>query len=441
MPLVGLGCVAGAAGVARLHDYLVGHPDAVAVLMSVELCSLTLQRDDASMPNLVGSGLFGDGAAAVVAVGADRARRPPGRLDGAPVQPDVLACRSRLYPDTERAMGWDVGAERAADRAGRAGPRGGAHLPRRRRRAASSPTTGWAATTSSGTWLTPAAPRCWRRCRARSSVDARGARGHLGLAGRDRQPVLGLGAARAGRHPRPAAAAAGVLRGDAGHGPGVLLRAGAAARPGGGRMSEVLVHRPGARWSGSSGWPSWWSPGATPPGACGAAASRPGSGTTRSWSCCTPGCWSARWSRCGGAARSSSPVLGWTMLAAGRWRRRPCAGGASRPSAARWNTRVIVVPGLPLVDRRALPVLLPPQLRRRRRRGTRRCRWCTRAWLTAARLHPCQRGAAARAAAGRERRAPPGRRPRAGARRDRRAGGRRRPGRAGRRAATPPGPG
>lgn len=107
LPLVGLGCVAGAAGVARLHDYLQAHPDRVAVLMAVELCSLTLQRDDASMPNLVASGLFGDGAAAVVAVGADRARE----LDDAPavVQPDVLDARSRLYPDSERTMGWDVG--------------------------------------------------------------------------------------------------------------------------------------------------------------------------------------------------------------------------------------------------------------------------------------------------------------------------------------------
>jgi alkylresorcinol/alkylpyrone synthase len=107
VPLVGLGCVAGASGVARLHDYLLGHPDSVAVLMAVELCSLTLQRDDASLPNLVASGLFGDGAAAVVAVGADRARE----LDDVPAvpQPDVLGARSRLYPDSERTMGWDVG--------------------------------------------------------------------------------------------------------------------------------------------------------------------------------------------------------------------------------------------------------------------------------------------------------------------------------------------
>ena len=107
VPMVGLGCVAGAAGVARLHDYLTGHPDQVAVLMAVELCSLTLQRDDASVANLVASGLFGDGAAAVVAVGADRARA----TDDSPAapRPDVLASRSRLYPDSERTMGWDVG--------------------------------------------------------------------------------------------------------------------------------------------------------------------------------------------------------------------------------------------------------------------------------------------------------------------------------------------
>jgi alkylresorcinol/alkylpyrone synthase len=107
IPLVGLGCVAGAAGVARLHDYLLGHPDHVGVLMSVELCSLTVQRDDASMPNIVASGLFGDGAAAVVAVGADRAAGLSSTLGSS--MADVLASVSHLYPDSERTMGWDVG--------------------------------------------------------------------------------------------------------------------------------------------------------------------------------------------------------------------------------------------------------------------------------------------------------------------------------------------
>jgi alkylresorcinol/alkylpyrone synthase len=108
MPLVGLGCVAGAAGLARLHDHLVGHPDDVAVLVAVELCSLTVQRDDVSLPNLVASGLFGDGGAAVVARGG----RAPDRDGGDGAGPDgpveVLATRSRLYPDSERTMGFDV---------------------------------------------------------------------------------------------------------------------------------------------------------------------------------------------------------------------------------------------------------------------------------------------------------------------------------------------
>jgi alkylresorcinol/alkylpyrone synthase len=103
VPVFGLGCVAGAAGIARVHDYLVGHPDDVAVLLSLELCSLTVQRDDASMANIVASGLFGDGSAAVVMVGERRAE-----LMGVH-GPQVIASRSRLYPDTERTMGWDIG--------------------------------------------------------------------------------------------------------------------------------------------------------------------------------------------------------------------------------------------------------------------------------------------------------------------------------------------
>jgi alkylresorcinol/alkylpyrone synthase len=103
VPIFGLGCVAGAAGIARVHDYLQGHPDAVAVLLSVELCSLTFQHDDDSTANLVASGLFGDGSAAVVLVGERRAAELG--LRG----PKVVATRSRFYPDTERVMGWDIG--------------------------------------------------------------------------------------------------------------------------------------------------------------------------------------------------------------------------------------------------------------------------------------------------------------------------------------------
>lgn len=103
VPIFGLGCVAGAAGVSRLDDYLLGHPDDVAALVSVELCSLMFPAAEPTMASLVGSALFGDGAAAVVSVGSTCAQRI--RAAG----PDVVATRSRLYPDSLGTMGWDVG--------------------------------------------------------------------------------------------------------------------------------------------------------------------------------------------------------------------------------------------------------------------------------------------------------------------------------------------
>jgi alkylresorcinol/alkylpyrone synthase len=105
MPLFGLGCAGGAGGLARMHDYIRAWPGHVVVALSVELCSLTIQKSDHSVPNLVASSLFGDGAAAVVGVGGDRDRQDSW------MGPEILATRSRLYPDSERLMGWDVGRD------------------------------------------------------------------------------------------------------------------------------------------------------------------------------------------------------------------------------------------------------------------------------------------------------------------------------------------
>lgn len=101
-PIFGLGCVAGAAGIARAADYVRAYPDQVAALVSVELCSLTLQRDDPSVANVISTALFGDGAAAVIVVGEERARRMG--LDG----PCVRGSRSVFYRDTEDVMGWRI---------------------------------------------------------------------------------------------------------------------------------------------------------------------------------------------------------------------------------------------------------------------------------------------------------------------------------------------
>jgi alkylresorcinol/alkylpyrone synthase len=97
VPIFGLGCVAGAAGLSRAADVLRSDRGETAVLLSVELCSLTLQREDLSIPNIIASGLFGDGAAAVVLDGGARERGPR-----------IAATRSIFYPGTERVMGWDI---------------------------------------------------------------------------------------------------------------------------------------------------------------------------------------------------------------------------------------------------------------------------------------------------------------------------------------------
>jgi len=100
-PLFGLGCAGGAAGISRAAGCLLGDPGGVAAVLAVELCSLTLQREDLSIANVISTGLFGDGAAAVLLAGGERAPAGTG--------PHVVATGAVLYPGTERVMGWDVG--------------------------------------------------------------------------------------------------------------------------------------------------------------------------------------------------------------------------------------------------------------------------------------------------------------------------------------------
>jgi alkylresorcinol/alkylpyrone synthase len=98
VPIFGLGCVAGAAGISRAADYVRAYPSQTAALVSVELCSLTLQREDLTVANLISSGLFADGSAATIVTGDERPS------DG----PTILATRSVFYPDTEEMMGWNI---------------------------------------------------------------------------------------------------------------------------------------------------------------------------------------------------------------------------------------------------------------------------------------------------------------------------------------------
>jgi alkylresorcinol/alkylpyrone synthase len=105
LPIFGLGCVAGAAGLGRLHDYLLAWPRHTAALLAVELCSLSWPRTDVTTADLVASGLFGDGAAALVATGGAVVAR------GTVAAPRVVATRSEVFPDSGDTLGWRLGVD------------------------------------------------------------------------------------------------------------------------------------------------------------------------------------------------------------------------------------------------------------------------------------------------------------------------------------------
>ena len=94
VPIWGLGCSAGAAGLARASEHARLYPDKLVLLVAVELSGLTFQRGDRSKSNLISTSLFADGAAAVLL----------GNTGG----PEVLGSYSTTWPDTEDVMGWDL---------------------------------------------------------------------------------------------------------------------------------------------------------------------------------------------------------------------------------------------------------------------------------------------------------------------------------------------
>tara|TARA_R110002072_G_scaffold534_6_gene3946 strand:+ start:123494 stop:124570 length:1077 start_codon:yes stop_codon:yes gene_type:complete len=102
VPLMGLGCMAGVAGINRVADYLKAYPNEAVIFFSVELCSLTVQSEDISVANLVSTGLFGDGCAAVLMVGDNHPLK-----NNAPLK--WLSSESIFFPDTQDVMGWAVG--------------------------------------------------------------------------------------------------------------------------------------------------------------------------------------------------------------------------------------------------------------------------------------------------------------------------------------------
>ncbi|HCL62745.1 MAG TPA: chalcone synthase [Rhizobiales bacterium] len=102
IPIFGLGCGGGVAGLGRSARYAQSMPGAHVLFLTVDLCSLCLRIADPSMAMFVSAALFGDGAAGVVL------RNVGGSEAGASGRGRILAVGDHFWPDTERIMGWDI---------------------------------------------------------------------------------------------------------------------------------------------------------------------------------------------------------------------------------------------------------------------------------------------------------------------------------------------
>jgi alkylresorcinol/alkylpyrone synthase len=100
LPITESGCAGGVVGLARAADHLAAHPDRAALVLAVELSSLTFQRWDRSATNIVSSAIFGDGGAAAVLVGADHPLTSSGGLVR------LLDADSFFFPGTTHLMGF-----------------------------------------------------------------------------------------------------------------------------------------------------------------------------------------------------------------------------------------------------------------------------------------------------------------------------------------------
>ncbi|WP_100371646.1 type III polyketide synthase [Bacillus sp. FJAT-45037] len=105
IPLWGLGCAGGAAGISRAFEYCKAYPESNVLVVCIELCSLTFQRNDRSKSNLVGTSLFADGIACAL-VSGDESMMINNIAKS--VRPVIKSTLSTLMPHSEEVMGWDV---------------------------------------------------------------------------------------------------------------------------------------------------------------------------------------------------------------------------------------------------------------------------------------------------------------------------------------------
>jgi alkylresorcinol/alkylpyrone synthase len=99
LPIFGLGCGGGVAGLARATRLAHATEGAHVLFLTVDLCSLCLRINDPSPAMFVSTALFGDGAAGVLLRNT---------ADGASGRPRILAVGEWCWPNTEHIMGWDI---------------------------------------------------------------------------------------------------------------------------------------------------------------------------------------------------------------------------------------------------------------------------------------------------------------------------------------------
>ncbi len=95
LPIVGLGCVGGALGLARAADLVRSGSFANVLLIGVECCTLWFRRNEVTKSNIVATALFGDGAAAAVLSRSGSGAR-------------IAAAGEYTFQRSLDIMGWDV---------------------------------------------------------------------------------------------------------------------------------------------------------------------------------------------------------------------------------------------------------------------------------------------------------------------------------------------
>jgi alkylresorcinol/alkylpyrone synthase len=96
VPVFGLGCAGGVNGLSLAAKLASADPGTYWLFVTIETCSISIRLDSDDPAAVVATALFGDGAAAAVVT------------SGEPSLAQIKGSAEKLWPNTQRIMGWDV---------------------------------------------------------------------------------------------------------------------------------------------------------------------------------------------------------------------------------------------------------------------------------------------------------------------------------------------